>query len=96
MKKYLLSFAVLAMGMSLLTACSDDDDEPQKQAVDVSNGLFIVGSGNKTAGIDGNVSYIDYTKGTREDVPAAAAQEDAGGRQRRSVGSLMLRIGFHF
>jgi len=64
MKKYLLSFAVLAMGMSLLTACSDDDDEPQKQAVDVSNGLFIVGSGNKTAGIDGNVSYIDYTKGT--------------------------------
>ena len=64
MKKYLLSFAVLAMGMSLLTACSDDDDEPQKQAVDVSNGLFIVGSGNKSAGIDGNVSYIDYTKGT--------------------------------
>ena len=64
MKKYLLSFAVLAMGMSLLTACSDDDDEPQKQAVDVSNGLFIVGSGNKTAGIDGNVSYIDYTKGS--------------------------------
>lgn len=65
MKKYLLSFAVLAMGMSLLTACSDDDDdEPQKQAVDVSNGLFIVGSGNKSAGIDGNVSYIDYTNGT--------------------------------
>ena len=26
----------------------------------------------------------------------AAAQQDAGGRQRRSVGSLMLRIGFHF
>lgn len=65
MKKYLLSFAVLAMGMSLMTACSDDDDdEPQKQAVNVSNGLFIVGSGNKAAGIDGNVSYIDYTKGT--------------------------------
>lgn len=64
MKKYLLSFAVLAMGMSLLTACSSDDDEPQKQAVDVSNGLFIVGSGNKKAGIDGNVSYIDFSKKT--------------------------------
>lgn len=63
MKKYLLSFAVLAMGMSLLTACSSDDDEPTKKAVDVSNGLFIVGSGNKKAGIDGNVSYIDYAKG---------------------------------
>ena len=64
MKKYLLSFAVLVMGMSLMTACSDDDDEPQKQAVDVSNGMFIVGSGNKKAGIDGNVSYIDYAQGT--------------------------------
>ena len=65
MKKYLLSFAVLAMGMSLLTACSDDDDDaPALKPVDVSNGLFIVGSGNKTAGIDGNVSYIDYTKGS--------------------------------
>ena len=64
MKKYLLSFAVLAMGMSLMTACSDDDDEPEKLLVDVSNGLFIVGSGNKSAGIDGNVSYIDYAKGT--------------------------------
>jgi len=65
MKKYLLSFAVLAMGMSLLTACSDDDDDaPALKPVDVSNGLFIVGSGNKSAGIDGNVSYIDYTKGT--------------------------------
>ena len=64
MKKYLLSFAVLAMGMSLMTACNDDDDEPEKLPVDVSNGLFIVGSGNKSAGIDGNVSYIDYAKGT--------------------------------
>ena len=27
MKKYLLSFAVLVMGMSLMTACSDDDDD---------------------------------------------------------------------
>ena len=33
MKKYLLSFAVLAMAMSCFTACSDDDDnnEPPKQ-----------------------------------------------------------------
>ena len=65
MKKYLLSFAVLTMAMSLTTACSDDDDDaPAVKPVDVSNGLFIVGSGNKSAGIDGNVSYIDYAKGT--------------------------------
>lgn len=53
----------------------------------VSVGLHYYGLGTHN---------IDYTSGTREDVPAAAAQQDAGGRQRRSVGSLMLRIGFHF
>ncbi len=65
MKKYLLRFAVLAMGMSLMTACSDDDEEtPAKKAVTVANGLFIVGSGNMGANIDGNLTYIDYAKGT--------------------------------
>lgn len=64
MKKYLLSFAVLMMGTALFTACSNDDDEPVIKTVDVSNGMFLVGSGNKKAGIDGNLSYIDYTKGT--------------------------------
>ena len=64
MKKYLLSFAVLMMGTALFTACSNDDDEPVIKPVDVSNGMFLVGSGNKKAGIDGNLSYIDYTKGT--------------------------------
>lgn len=64
MKKYLLSFAVVAMAMSLMTACSsDDDDAPVMKPVDVSSGMFIVGSGNKSVGIDGNVSYIDYSKG---------------------------------
>ena len=65
MKKFLLSFAVLTMAMSLMTACSsdDDDDAPVMKPVDVSNGMFLVGSGNKNAGIDGNVSYIDYSKG---------------------------------
>ena len=64
MKKYLMSFAVLAMAMSLLTACSDDDDTPSLRPVNVSNGMFLVGSGNKKAGIDGNVSYIDYAQKT--------------------------------
>ena len=63
MKKYLFSFAVLMMGAALFTACSDDDT-PSVKPVDVSNGMFIVGSGNKKAGIGGNVSYIDYAKGS--------------------------------
>lgn len=50
--------------MCLIASCSKDDDKPEKKPVDVSNGMFIVGSGNKSAGIDGNVSYIDYSKGT--------------------------------
>ena len=44
---------------------------------------------------------IDYTSGTREDNDYADAQVRANdlagkGRQQRSVGSVMLRIGFHF
>lgn len=65
MKKQVLSLAVLATGIALVTACSSNDDEtPDKKAVNVANGLFLVGSGNTRAGIDGNLSYIDYAKGS--------------------------------
>ena len=58
MKKYLLSFAVLMMGAFLFTACSDDDDDDrQPVAVDVSEGMFIVGSGNTRSNIDGNLRW---------------------------------------
>ncbi len=58
----------------------------------VSVGLYYYGLGKHT---------IDYTQGTLDDNMAANAQvtanEAAGmGRQQRSVGSVMLRIGFHF
>ena len=58
----------------------------------VSAGIYYYGLGSHN---------IDYTKGTLEDNTAASQQvsdNDAAGkgRQRRSVGSLMLRIGFHF
>lgn len=89
MKKYLLSFAVLAMGMSLLTACSNDDDEPTKKAVNVSNGLFIVGSGNKKSGIDGNVSYIDYAKGTT----VANAFQAANGKSVGKTANYIMTYG---
>lgn len=65
MKKFLLSFAVLMMGTFLFTACDDDDDNvKQPVAVDVSEGLFIVGSGNTRSNIDGNLTYINYANGT--------------------------------
>ena len=33
MKKFVLSFAVLMMGMSLFTACSSDDDDNKKDPI---------------------------------------------------------------
>ena len=57
MKKYLMSFAVLMMGTFLFTACSDDDDDVKKPvAIDVSEGMFVVGSGNTRSNIDGNLT----------------------------------------
>ena len=58
----------------------------------VSVGLHYYGLGTHN---------IDYTQGTLDDNVAAQAQVTANdaaglGRQRRSVGSLLLRIGFHF
>jgi len=65
MKKHLLSFSVLLMGVALLTACDNDDDNvPARQAVDVSNGVFVVCTGNMSAPINGEVSYYDYASGT--------------------------------
>lgn len=66
MKKYLLNFAVLMMATALFTACGDDDkdDVPQPKPVDVSEGMFVVGSGNSSSNIDGNLTYINYADGT--------------------------------
>ena len=52
-----------------------------------SAGLYYYGLGTHN---------IDYTSGTRENVPATDIQQDLNGRERRSVGSVMLRLGFHF
>ena len=66
MKKYFLNFAVLMMATALFTACGDDDkdDVPQPKPVDVSEGMFVVGSGNSSSNIDGNLTYINYANGT--------------------------------
>jgi len=58
----------------------------------VSAGIYYYGMGKHN---------IDYTDGTLEDNIAASTQVSVNeaadmGRQRRSVGSVMLRIGFHF
>lgn len=62
MKKYLLSIAVL--GAALLTACSVDDDKTETREVAVTNGVYIVGSGNSSSGISGNLTYFDFATET--------------------------------
>lgn len=61
MKKYLLSFAVLMMGATLLTGClNDDNDGPKKVDVLVSNGAYVLCTGNMSNAIDGSLTYYNY------------------------------------
>lgn len=62
MKKFLFGFAVL-MSATLFTACNDKDNESGKYGVVVSNGVYVVGSGNTGSGILGNLTYFDYGTG---------------------------------
>ena len=68
MKKTFLSFAVLLMAAAscvTFTSCDDDnDDNNTPKEVAVSNGAFIIGSGNKSGQISGNVTSYDYASQT--------------------------------
>jgi len=63
MKKLLSICAIAAMGMTLFTAC-DEDDENSLKPVDVSEGVFVVCSGNMSNAIDGSLTYLNTTAGT--------------------------------
>lgn len=65
MKKFLSMFAFALMSVMVFTACDDDDNnEPTPQPVDVSEGVFIVNSGNAYSQIDGSLTYINTTTST--------------------------------
>lgn len=65
MKKYLLSFAVLAMGMATLTSCDDDEEISElpetttPQPIEVNYGIYVVNSGNQGSQIDGSLTYLN-------------------------------------
>ncbi len=82
MKKYLLSFAVMLAGASLLTGClSDSDDNTEKKyQVPVSRGAFVVCSGNSWSGIDGSLTYYDYITGN-------VSQKAFSGKNGRVLGN---------
>lgn len=64
MKKFLSMFAIAMTSVSLFTACSDDDDTYTPTPVDVSEGVFVVCSGNMSNSIDGSLTYINTTNST--------------------------------
>ena len=74
MKKYLLSMAVMLMGVSMLTSCLSDDDNNDNNTypVIVSNGVYVVCGGNMSNNIEGSLTYYDYkTKTASQKVFAA-------------------------
>jgi len=59
-----MNVAVITMGAALFTACEKDNDNKQKYPVTVSNGAYVICTGNESSVIDGSVSYLDYATGT--------------------------------
>lgn len=79
MKQFLSLFAIAAMSFTLFTACDDDNDTPDLQPVDVSEGVFVVCSGNQSGAIDGSITYINSSTG-------AATQNAFQAANGRSLG----------
>lgn len=63
MKKYLLNFAVMLMGTSLLTGClgSNSDDNSQPTEIVVTKGVLVINNGNVSSSIDGSLTFIDFS-----------------------------------
>ena len=61
MKKFLLSFAVMLMGSTLLTGCleSDNDNNTPTEYV-VTKGVLVINNGNYYNGIDGSLTFLDF------------------------------------
>ncbi len=60
-----LSHFALLMGAILLTGClKNDNDDKKGQEYIVTEGAYIVNAGDPANGIDGSLTYIDYSNGT--------------------------------
>lgn len=60
MKKYLLSLAVLLMGVSLFTSCEDDDDDVNPQDLKkVTHAAYVVNAGQQAIGSTGTLTRVD-------------------------------------
>ena len=60
-----LSNLALLMGAILLTGCLKNDNDGKKgQEYVVTEGAYIVNAGDPAHGVDGSLTYIDYSNGT--------------------------------
>lgn len=65
MKKNIYLSTLLMLGMTLFTACSEDDDTPPPaDPVTVTEGVFILNEGAYFYGVSGSLSYLDYESQT--------------------------------
>ena len=69
MKKYILSFAMMVMGASLLTSCLSDNDNKNNQpiTVPVTMGLYVVNNGQLNQN-NGSLTYFDYKTMTAQEL----------------------------
>lgn len=63
MKKYLLSFLMMAMGAVLVTSCLSDDnsDKNESSTILTTTGLYVVNNGTWNQN-NGSLTYFDYEK----------------------------------
>lgn len=62
MKKYLSSILCLLLGLTVFTACHDDDNYlPPREYKVISDGVFILNEGQYYTHKDGTLDYLDYS-----------------------------------
>lgn len=61
-KKIYLLATMLATAIAF-SSCSDDDDDPVYDVITSSDGVYVLNAGNKKAGIEGSVTYLDNKTG---------------------------------
>jgi hypothetical protein len=73
MNKKFFSLALTALGSFFFTGCinSEDDDNNYEAEIVVTEGAFVVNSGNSTNGIKGSLSYIDYEADTSREIASS-------------------------
>lgn len=79
MKKFITFAAIAALTALSMTSCDDNDDDPIPVPVEISEGVYVLNSGNQGGSIDGSLTYYDYANGTAtQNVYQAANSKSLG------------------